>query len=61
MTAMYKKIFFKVVYIIIIFVISLGLYNFLASQNASKGAKQPDFDNAYLINKQSTDPKRLFF
>ena len=60
MTAMYKKIFFKVVYIIIIFVISLGLYNFLASQNASKGAKQPDFDNAYLINKQSTDPKRLF-
>lgn len=48
----------KVIYIIIIFFISLTLYNFLSAQSTM--LRQPNFDNDYLINKQSTDPKRLF-
>ncbi len=56
---MYKKIFFKILYILIIFFISFALYNFLFMQN-NNAVKQPDYDNTYLINKQSTDPKRLF-
>ena len=55
---MYKKIFFKILYILIIFFISFALYNFLFMQN-NNAVKQPDYDNTYLINKQSTDPKRL--
>lgn len=56
---MYKKIFFKILYILIIFFISFALYNFLFMQN-NNAVKQPDYDNTYLINKQSTGPKRLF-
>lgn len=52
---MYKKI----LYILIIFLISFTLYNFLSKQSVNT-AKQPDYDNTYLINKQTTDPKRLF-
>lgn len=48
----------KIIYIIIIFLISLTLYNFLSAQSTM--LKQPNFDNDFLINKQSTDPKRLF-
>ncbi len=56
---MYKKILAKVIYVLIILLISFGLYNYIFQQN-SQTAKQPDYDNSYLINKQSTDPKRLF-
>lgn len=56
---MYKKIFAKIVYILIILLISFGLYNYIFQQN-SQIAQQPDYDNSYLINKESTDPKRLF-
>lgn len=34
------------------------MYNFLSAQSTM--LKQPNFDNDFLINKQSTDPKRLF-
>lgn len=56
---MYKKIFAKIIYILIILLISFGLYNYIFQQN-SQIAQQPDYDNSYLINKESTDPKRLF-
>ncbi len=52
---MYKKF----LYILIIFLISFTLYNFLSKQSVNT-AQQPDYDNTYLINKQTTDPKRLF-
>lgn len=56
---MYKKVFFRIIYILIILLISFVLYNFLSVQN-SQTVKHPDYDNTYLINKQSTNPKRLF-
>lgn len=56
---MYKKIFLKIIYIFIIFLISFALYNFLSVQN-SQPVKQPDYDKSYLVNKQSTNPKKLF-
>lgn len=52
---MYKKI----LYVLIIFFISFGIYNALFKQSLNS-AKQPNYDNSYLVNKQSTDPKRLF-
>lgn len=48
----------KIAYIVIIFLISLTLYNFICAQ--SKMAKRPDYDKGFLINKESTEPKRLF-
>lgn len=48
----------KIIYIIIIFAISLTLYHILSSQ--SEVFKHPNFESDYLINKQSTNPKRLF-
>ena len=56
---MYKKILSRVVYIFIIFVISFALYNYLSMQN-SQLFLTPNFDNGELINKQTTNPKRLF-
>lgn len=48
----------KIIYIIIIFLISLTLYNFLSTQTNMLG--QPNFDSDILVNRQSTNPKRLF-
>lgn len=48
----------KIIYIIIIFAIGLTLYHILSSQ--SEVFKHPNFESDYLINKQSTNPKRLF-
>lgn len=48
----------KIIYIIIIFLISLTLYNFLSTQ--TNMLVQSNFDSDVLINRQSTDPKRLF-
>ncbi len=56
---MYKKILSRVVYIFIIFMISFALYNYLSMQN-SQIFLTPNFNNGELINKQTTDPKRLF-
>ena len=56
---MYKKVLPKVIYFLIILIISFGLYNYILNQNVKNGAK-PDFDNSYLINTQTADPKRLF-
>lgn len=56
---MYKKILSRVVYIFIIFLISFALYNYLNMQN-SQMFLSPSFENEELINKQTTDPKRLF-
>lgn len=56
---MYKKVFLRIIYIFIISLISLVLYNFLSVQN-SQMFKQPDYDSTYLINRQSTNPKKLF-
>ena len=56
---MYKKILSRVVYIFIIFLISFALYNYLNMQN-SQMFLSPNFENDELINKQTTDPKRLF-
>lgn len=39
--------------------ISFILYNYLSVQN-SQPVKQPDYDKSYLVNKQSTNPKKLF-
>ncbi len=52
---MYKRF----LYILIIFFISFTLYNFLSKQSVNT-VKLPNYDNEYLINKQTTDPKRLF-
>lgn len=56
---MYRKVFLRIIYIFIIFLISFILYNFLSVQN-SQMFKQPDYDSEYLINRQSTNPKKLF-
>ena len=50
--------FRKFGYICIIFFISLAIYNFLFTQ--SKTMKQPNYNTTLLVNKQSTEPKRLF-
>ena len=52
---MYKRF----LYVLIIFFISFTLYNFLSKQSVNT-LKLPNYDNEYLINKQTTDPKRLF-
>lgn len=54
---MYKKIFLKILYIFIILVISLSLYNVISQQYT---VKNPDYDTSYLVNKQTTNPKKLF-
>lgn len=56
---MQKKIIYKIIYLIIIFGIIFALYFVLANQNSNDSLK-PDYDSEYLINKQATDPKRLF-
>ena len=56
---MYKKVLPKVIYFLIILIISFGLYNYILNQNVKNGAK-PDFDNSYLFNTKTADPKRLF-
>lgn len=56
---MQKKIIYKIIYLIIIFGIIFALYFVLANQNSNNTLK-PDYDAEYLINKQATDPKRLF-
>lgn len=48
----------RIIYISIIFLISLTIYNFLSVQ--TKNSQIPLFDNEFLVNKQTTDPKRLF-
>lgn len=48
----------KAIYIIIIFLISLTLYHYLSIQSVM--LTEPNFDSEYLVNKQSTAPKRLF-
>ena len=48
----------KFLYILIICAISFGMYIFLVEQDNS--VKNPDYDNEYLINRQTTNPKRLF-
>lgn len=49
----------KILYVLIIFLISFTLYKALLTQSTTS-VKTPQFDNEYLTNKQSTDPKRLF-
>ena len=56
---MYKKILPKIVYFLIILIVSFGLYNYIFNQN-TQNMQSSDYDNSYLINKQTTDPKRLF-
>lgn len=56
---MYKKVFLRIVYILIIFSISFVLYNYLSVQN-SRMVKPPEYDTNYLVNKQYTNPKKLF-
>ena len=48
----------KLLYILIICAISFGLYILLSGTEST--LKSPDYDNEYLINKQTTNPKRLF-
>ena len=52
---MYKK----VLYLLIIFTISFVLFNYLSAQSAYNG-RQIGNNSSFLVNKQSTDPKRLF-
>ena len=56
---MYKKVLPKIVYFLIILIVSFGLYNYIFNQNI-QNMQRPDYDNSYLINNQTTDPKRLF-
>ena len=56
---MYKKVFPKVIYFLIILLISFGLYHYI-SLHSIKNTHNPDYDSSYLVNKQSTDPRRLF-
>ena len=56
---MYKQVFSKIIYILIIFIISFALFNTLYVQNTNN-VKQPNYDNTYLISKESSNPKRLF-
>lgn len=48
----------KISYISIIFIISLALYNFLFTHSSE--LSRPKLDTETLVNKQSTEPKRLF-
>lgn len=52
---MYKKI----AYILIILIASFILFNYLSTQ-AKYDVKPAGLNSEYLINRQSTDPKRLF-
>lgn len=56
---MQKKIIYKIIYLFIIFGTIFTLYFVFTNQNF-KGILNPDYDSEYLINTQTTDPKRLF-
>ncbi len=53
---MYKKI----LYLLIIFVASLVLFNYLSAQTKYNIRPGTLLDSEFLINRQTTDPKRLF-
>ena len=56
---MYKKVFSKIIFIFIIFLACLAIYNYLNLQNVQFFIT-PDYKEGELINKQTTNPKRLF-
>ena len=56
---MYKKVLSKIVFIFIIFLACLAIYNYLNMQNVQFFIT-PDYQEGDLINKQTTNPKRLF-
>ncbi len=56
---MYKKVFSKIVFTFIIFLACLAIYNYLNLQNVQFFIT-PDYKEGELINKQTTNPKRLF-
>lgn len=56
---MHKKIIGKIVYILIVFLLSMSLYMCLTKQ-PSNIFINPNYDQETLINKESTDPKKLF-
>lgn len=51
--------FKKIAYLIIIFLSSFILFNYLSAQSRMD-VKPPELSPDYLIDKQTTDPKRLF-
>lgn len=56
---MYKKVFSKIIFVFIIFLACLAIYNYLNLQN-TQFFITPDYKDGELINKQTTNPKRLF-
>lgn len=56
---MHKNFIGKFVYILIVFFLSIALYNCLTKQTANIFVNT-DYDKETLINKESTDPKKLF-
>ena len=56
---MYKKVFSKIAFVFIIFLACLAIYNYLNLQNIEFFIT-PDYKEGELINKQTTNPKRLF-
>lgn len=56
---MYKNVFSKIIFVFIIFLACLAIYNYLNLQN-TQFFITPDYKDGELINKQTTNPKRLF-
>ena len=56
---MYRNIISKVLYCLIILTVSIGLFKQIYDLNL-KNTNTSMYDDTYLVNKQSSDPKRLF-
>ena len=56
---MYRNIISKVLYCLIILTVSIGLFKQIYDLNL-KNTNTSLYDDTYLVNKQSSDPKRLF-
>lgn len=56
---MYKNIFGKIIYIVIVLSLSFALYNCISNNSYSEFVR-PDYENDAMLNKESVEPKKLF-
>lgn len=56
---MYKNIFIKIIYIVLLFCLSFALYNCILKFSHSEFTK-PDYENNSMLNQESLEPQKMF-
>ena len=56
---MYKNIFIKIIYIVLVFCLSFALYNCILKFSHSEFTK-PDYENNSMLNQESLEPQKMF-